>query len=63
MSGANGVTLWGTGAPRREFLYSDDMAAACVHLMALPAERLPALVNDHQPPPINVGSGVDLTRP
>ncbi len=30
------VTLWGTGAPRREFLYSDDMAAACVHLMTLP---------------------------
>ncbi len=60
-SGANSVTLWGTGAPRREFLYSDDMAAACVHLMALPAERLPALVNDRQPPLINVGSGVDLT--
>ena len=38
--GAKTVTLWGTGAPRREFLYSDDMAAACVHLMALPPERL-----------------------
>ena len=60
-SGASGVTLWGTGAPRREFLYSDDMAAACVHLMALPPEKLPALVNDQQPPLINVGSGVDLT--
>jgi GDP-L-fucose synthase len=60
-SGAKSVALWGTGAPRREFLYSDDMAAACVHLMALPPERLPALVNDQQPPLINVGSGVDLT--
>jgi len=54
------VTLWGTGAPRREFLYSDDMAAACVHLMALPPDRLPTLVNDREPPLVNVGSGEDL---
>ena len=53
--------LWGTGAPRREFLYSDDMAAACVHLLALPAERLAGLVNDRSRRSINVGSGVDLT--
>jgi nucleoside-diphosphate-sugar epimerase len=33
------VTVWGTGTPRREFLYSDDMADACVHLMNLPDER------------------------
>ena len=40
------VTLWGTGTPRREFLYSDDMAAACVHLMELPPDRLATIVND-----------------
>ena len=55
------VTLWGTGTPRREFLYSDDMAAACVHLMELPPDRLATLVNDREPPLVNVGSGEDLT--
>jgi GDP-L-fucose synthase len=55
------VTLWGTGAPRREFLYSDDMAAACVHLMGLPEANLAPIVNDEKPPLINVGCGEDLT--
>ncbi|MET4331642.1 GDP-L-fucose synthase [Bradyrhizobium sp. i1.15.2] len=32
-SGATNVVVWGTGTPRREFLYVDDMADACVHLM------------------------------
>jgi GDP-L-fucose synthase len=34
-SGASTVTVWGTGTPRREFLYVDDMAAACIHVMNL----------------------------
>ncbi len=59
--GAKSVTLWGTGAPRREFLDSDDMAAACVHLMALPESSLAALVTDDQPPLVNIGCGTDLT--
>lgn len=33
LSGAKTVAVWGTGTPRREFLYVDDMADACVHLM------------------------------
>ncbi|WP_305728008.1 GDP-L-fucose synthase [Bradyrhizobium sp. WSM3983] len=33
LSGAKSVAVWGTGTPRREFLYVDDMADACVHLM------------------------------
>jgi GDP-L-fucose synthase len=33
LSGASNVKVWGTGTPRREFLYVDDMADACVHLM------------------------------
>ena len=54
------VTLWGTGTPRREFLYSDDMAEACVHLADLPQDRLAALVNDTEPPLVNIGCGEDL---
>ena len=54
------VTLWGTGTPRREFLCSDDMAAACVHLMELPQDRLAAIVNDNEPPLVNIGCGEDL---
>ena len=38
------VTVWGTGSPRREFLYSDDMADACVYLMNLPDEQFKPLL-------------------
>jgi GDP-L-fucose synthase len=61
LRGDKHVTLWGTGTPRREFLYSDDMAEACVHLMSLTSNELATLVNDREPPLINVGCGVDLT--
>ncbi|PWF22298.1 GDP-L-fucose synthase [Corticimicrobacter populi] len=52
------VVVWGTGAPRREFLYVDDMAAASVHVMSLPPEQWRATVEpmcSH----INVGCGRD----
>ena len=49
-AGAESVTLWGTGAPRREFLHVDDLAAACLVLL----ERY-----DDQAP-INVGVGADI---
>ena len=42
------VTVWGTGTPRREFLYSDDMADACVFLMNLPDERYTALLGSDE---------------
>lgn len=45
------VTLWGSGKPMREFLYVDDMAEACVHL----------LQHFSGPGPLNVGTGVDVT--
>lgn len=50
-SGAETVTNWGTGRPRREFLHVDDMAAACLHLM------------EHYdgPEQVNVGTGSDVT--
>ncbi len=54
------VVVWGTGTPRREFLYSDDMAGACVQLMNLPEAQLQRLI-DRYPPLINIGSGVDVT--
>ena len=62
------VTVWGTGTPRREFLYSDDMADACVHLMGLPDDRFTALLGSDEsvtgrfePPLVNIGVGHDLT--
>lgn len=59
--GANQVVMWGTGRPRREFLYSNDMAAACVYLMNLPAERFSKLVAPEVTPLINIGCGEDIT--
>jgi GDP-L-fucose synthase len=50
-SGAESVTNWGTGSPRREFLHVDDMAAACLHL----------LEHYDGPQQVNVGTGQDTT--
>jgi GDP-L-fucose synthase len=55
------VTVWGSGTPRREFLYSDDMADACIQLMSIPEAQLFASVPKAQPPLINVGCGADST--
>ena len=66
--GDSKVTVWGTGTPRREFLYSDDLAGACVHLMALPDveyRRLLAATDADtgraEPPLVNIGVGEDVT--
>jgi GDP-L-fucose synthase len=63
VKGEPSVTVWGTGTPRREFLYSDDMADACVFLMSLPDEKFDSVLNPpHSAPPlINIGVGEDLT--
>ncbi|WP_283816041.1 GDP-L-fucose synthase [Bradyrhizobium diazoefficiens] len=50
VSGAKSVVVWGTGTPRREFLYVDDMADACVHLMKTYSG----------PELINIGTGKDI---
>jgi len=55
------VVVWGSGTPRREFLYSEDMADACVHLMQLPGEAATALFGPGTPPLVNIGCGEDLT--
>ena len=60
---ANGVpevVIWGTGTPRREFLYVDDMAAASVFVMRLPLEAFQAHTQPMQSH-INVGFGSDMT--
>lgn len=53
--------VWGTGKPRREFLYCEDMASACVYLMNLHKEEYEFFINDTQPPLVNIGSGADVT--
>ncbi len=55
------VVVWGTGAPRREFLYSEDMADACLYLLEQPEEKLVSLFSNEQPPLVNIGCGEDLT--
>lgn len=51
VSGVRNVVVWGTGAPRREFLYVDDLADACIHLMkTYSSEEL-----------VNIGTGEDIT--
>jgi GDP-L-fucose synthase len=60
ISGLPEVRIWGTGTPRREFLYVDDMADASVHVMNLPSEiysKLTGPMESH----INVGFGEDVT--
>jgi GDP-L-fucose synthase len=55
------VTLWGTGSPRREFMYSDDMADAVVFLVNLSEDAYASLCSSSDTPPlVNVGCGKDL---
>ena len=61
ISGAKEVVLWGSGSPRREFLYVDDLANALVFLAALEDKKYKVLVDPSQCPLINVGTGTDLT--
>lgn len=60
LNGDEQVVVWGTGTPMREFLYVDDMAAACVHVMELDKETYQA-TTEPMLSHINVGTGVDCT--
>lgn len=54
------IKVWGTGSPKREFLFVDDLADACVYIMNLDKEK----INEHMPPMIghiNIGSGNEMT--
>lgn len=62
------VTVWGSGAVRREFLYSDDLADAAIFLMTLPQLQYKTLLGSDEvstgvfmPPVINIGTGEDMT--
>ena len=68
LAGAKEVVVWGTGTPKREFLYSEDMADACVHVMNLPDDQYQSLLGSDEsktgkfePPLINLGVGDDVT--
>ena len=62
------VSVWGTDTPRRESLYSDDMADACVFLANLPVSQFDTLLGSDEaeigvfmPPLVNIGVGEDPT--
>jgi GDP-L-fucose synthase len=55
------VTVWGSGTPRRELLYSDDLAEACCFLMNMDDASFSSLLTDDAPPLINIGTGEDVT--
>jgi GDP-L-fucose synthase len=63
--GQESVAVWGTGSPKREFLYSEDMADACVFLMNLPDDEFVALLgqdrNNGPAPIVNIGVGTDIS--
>jgi GDP-L-fucose synthase len=60
-AGAKEIVVWGTGTPRRELLYSEDLAEACVFLLNLPDSVYGELLTDAEPPLINIGTGEDVT--
>lgn len=59
--GTSTMEVWGSGKPRRELLYSDDLAAACIHLMKLSDTQFEKLLSNDQPPLINIGTGEDIS--
>ena len=60
VSGADTVHVWGSGTPRREFLYVDDMAAASVHVMTI-SKEIYASITQPMRSHVNVGCGTDLS--
>lgn len=61
LRGDKEVVVWGTGTPRREFLYSDDAADACIFLLNLAEAKFASLLTTGSFPLVNVGCGEDLS--
>jgi GDP-L-fucose synthase len=59
--GAREMVVWGTGKPRREFVYVDDMAEGCIFLMSLPDEEIDRMLPVSIAPMVNIGLGYDMT--
>ncbi|VTU19040.1 GDP-L-fucose synthase family protein [Variovorax sp. PBL-E5] len=55
------VTVWGSGTPRREFMFSSDIGDAIAFLLALPDPQFTHLTRPEQAPLINIGVGEDVT--
>jgi GDP-L-fucose synthase len=55
------IRAWGSGNPKREFLFSDDLADAIVFLMQLLWDKKLAIIEQDQPPIINIGSGEEVS--
>ena len=60
-TGQKELIVWGTGTPRRELLYSDDLAQACAFLLNLDDPTYGTLLTEDAPPLINIGTGEDVT--
>jgi GDP-L-fucose synthase len=60
-AGSTEVVIWGTGTPKRELMYSDDLAEACVFLMNMDEAKFGTLLSPDAPPLINIGTGEDVT--
>jgi len=59
--GEKELVVWGTGTPKRELLYSDDLAEACVFLLNLDEATYGTMLSETEPPLINIGTGEDVT--
>jgi len=60
-AGKHEIVVWGTGTPRRELLYSEDLAEACAFLLNLDEPTYATLISETDPPLINIGTGEDVT--
>ena len=61
ITGSSSVTLWGSGAPNREFLHVDDLADACLFIMNMDEKNFASLLAFSAPALINIGSGREIS--
>ena len=61
IEGRSTVEVWGSGEAKREFLYVDDLADACIHIMKLTKDEIANVISDQMCSHINVGTGKDIT--